>query len=125
MAQTARLLLDKWTDAQANHAATGNTDLDRLDLAIAGITTIANVGGTVTLTDAQARAKVYRLTGTLTSNLTVVVPDREKLALVVNDAVMGAYTVSIKTVIGTAAALSAGDRKWLLVKDASGTFELI
>lgn len=84
----------------------GNNNYDIIDAAIAGIATLSTSGGTTTLDDAaytndDAKQAILVVTGTLTSNAIVVIPNASKLYRVVNET-SGAYTVSVKTSSGTA-----------------------
>lgn len=89
-----------------------NLDLDILDSAIAGTTTISTTSGTVTLTNVdyandQAKKAVLYCNGTLVGNLIIVVPNASRVYRVIN-ATSGSYTVSIKTSSGSAVAVTQG-----------------
>jgi hypothetical protein len=113
---TTRLRLEK--QALGENAATWgapklNTVLDLVDEAIGGVESIAIAGTTTTLTSSnyasdQARNAVLVLTGTLSANSNVIVPNVEKLYLVVNNTTMGAYSLTIKTAAGSGVALTTG-----------------
>lgn len=80
----------------------------QIDKAIAGETEIATTGGTVTLDDTEyvdndSRQAILRVTGTLESNVTIVVPARSKKYNLIN-ATTGDFTVSLKAVDGSAMA---------------------
>ena len=85
-----------------------NTNFGNLETAIAAVTAIATTGGSTTLTDDEARGAVLSLTGTLTSNATLVVPSHSKLYVIRNDCTIGAYSVSIKTSAGSAITVPQG-----------------
>ncbi len=78
--------------------------LTQLDTAIAGVTTINSIGGTVNLTDTQyqtnqTRSAVLVVTGALGADVTLVVPARSKEYSIVN-LTTGAGNVFIKTAAG-------------------------
>ncbi|MEQ1711321.1 MAG: hypothetical protein ABL908_07960, partial [Hyphomicrobium sp.] len=74
---------------------------DVFDEAIAGVASIAATTGTVTLsanngTSDEARRAVVRISGVLTGNVIIAVPDNTQLRWVINETT-GAFTVHIKT----------------------------
>jgi hypothetical protein len=90
-----------------------NAAIDRLEEGIAGFAFITISGATTTLTSVnysadQARCACLALSGTLTSNSVIIVPNVEKPYLVVNDCTMGSYSLTIKTAAGTGYALRQG-----------------
>jgi len=91
-----------------------NTNLTLIQQAIAGYQAIDVAAADVTLsmTDASisnARNMVLKLTGTLTANRTVNVPDGIEKFYIVQDATThGAYTLTFKTVSGTGFTLTEG-----------------
>jgi hypothetical protein len=96
-----------------------NNNFELIEDAIGGTTSIATTGGTTTLSTSdagvdQARAAILRVTGTLVSNATIVVPTASKLYTVVN-ATSGAYTLTVKTVAGTGSTVPQGGSKALVV----------
>jgi hypothetical protein len=99
--------LNTWGSNRLNDA------LERLDEAIAGVQAITISGTATTLTSTnyatdQARKAALVLTGTLSANSTITVPNVEKLYLVVNNATQGAYSLTIKTAAGSGYALRGG-----------------
>ena len=97
-----------------------NVNLMLLEDAIAGIVEIATTGGTTTLTtangsavygdsDDEARFAILKITGTLVSNATIVIPAVSKIYHVWN-ATSGAFIVTIK-VAGTGEVVTQGKRK--------------
>jgi hypothetical protein len=93
-----------------------NAALDRLEEGIAGVTSIAIAGATTTLTATnyvadQARYGTLVFTGTLAANSTIVVPNVEKLYVIVNNTTQGAYSLTIKTAAGTGYALRPGPQQ--------------
>jgi hypothetical protein len=92
-----------------------NTGFSLLEDAIAGMVTVSTTGGTVTLTtvnggEDQARYAAVKVTGTLASNVTIVVPNLTKQYLLLNET-SGAYTVTIKTAAGNGVTVVQGDSK--------------
>jgi len=103
-----------------------NTNLQIVEKAIAGYVEKSIAGGTQTtalsITDGDttestsvARHAVIKLTGTITGNQTVTVPDSiEKVYIVVNGT-SGAYSVQFKTASGTGVTFGASDKGTKLV----------
>lgn len=77
-----------------------NTNLTKVENAIAGVSSFSVTGSPLTLTDDQARPAVLSFSGTLVANQVVTVPARTKLWVVVN-ATSGAFTLSLKTAAGS------------------------
>jgi hypothetical protein len=93
-----------------------NDNLELIQQALAGYEAVTvNGTGTTTLdiTDAtisNGRNAVIKLTGTITGNITVTIPDSvEKLYTVINGTV-GVFTVEFKTVSGTGFTFAAADK---------------
>lgn len=116
---TTRLRIEKQALGE-NSALWGapklNAALDRIEEGIAGVTSIAIAGTTTTLTSTnysadQARYACLVFTGTLSANSTIVVPNVEKLYLIVNNSTQGAYSLTIKTAAGTGYALRPGPQQ--------------
>ena len=108
-----------------------NTNLNILQQAIAGFQTVAlnaTTGSTLTFTNgalSNGKNAVLKLTGTLTSNVDVTIPDSgsgtapEKVYLIEN-ATVGAYTVTVKTTSGTGVTFGTTDKgKRLLYSDGT------
>ena len=70
-------------------------------------TTIAVTGGTYTLTGSELNRIAYKFTGTLTSNVEIVVPATVQQYWV-NNATTGAFTLGVKTASGTATLVDQG-----------------
>jgi len=94
-----------------------NTNLVVLQQAIAGYQSLAvnaTTGLTLAFTDgaiSTGKNAVLNLTGTLSGNVNVVVPDAiEKTYLVNNQVTMGVYTLTFKTSSGTGIKLAQGNR---------------
>ena len=109
----------------AKVSTTLGTSYDRLDDRLEAIEQSASsmvskafTSSDVTLTDVEAMENVaVRCTGTLTANVDLIVPDREKSYIIINDT-SGAYTVTVKTSAGTGIATS-GSSRHLLYCDAT------
>ncbi len=97
-----------------------NTNLQIVEKAIAGYVEVAVTSGstktltitdgTTTESDSVARHAVIKLTGTITGNSIVTVPDSiEKVYIVVNGT-SGAYTVQFKTASGTGITFGTTDK---------------
>ena len=103
-----------------------NTNLQIVEKAIAGYVEKSIAGGaqttTLTITDGDttestsvARHAVIKLTGTITGNQIVTVPDSiEKVFIVVNGTT-GSFTVQFKTASGTGVTFGASDKSTKLV----------
>lgn len=99
--------LNTWGSNRLNDA------LDRIDEAVGGVQAITISGAATTLTSTnyatdQARKAALVLTGTLSANSTITVPNVEKLYLVVNNTTQAAYSLTLKTAAGTGYALRSG-----------------
>ena len=94
-----------------------NTNLVVIQQAIAGYQSLAvnaTTGLTLVFTDgaiSTGKNAVINLTGTLSGNVNVTVPDSiEKTYLVNNQVTMGVYTLTFKTTSGTGIKLAQGNR---------------
>lgn len=83
------------------------------ETALSGVT-----GGTTTLTPAQAAKRVLRVAGTLTSNLVLIVPGWQYAWTVYNNT-SGAFTVSVRTASGSAAAIPQNNAPTPIVCDGT------
>jgi hypothetical protein len=72
-------------------------------------TSIAITSADVTLTAAQARCRHIHLTGTLTGNRNLIVPDNGEWIVYNNTS--GAYTVTVKTTAGTGDTVTQGENR--------------
>lgn len=61
-------------------------------------------GANVTLTDAESINGILRLTGVVTANIALIVPDTKKSWVVINDTT-GAFVITVRTVSGTGFAM--------------------
>jgi len=87
--------------------------LDAL-LSVARGETTVDVGGSsdVPLTAYDQLVAVIRLTGTLTGNIAVEVPDTARMYLFVNET-SGAYDITVKTVSGSGIVIFSSGDTWL------------
>lgn len=72
--------------------------------------------GTYTLTSAEASNVIQKYTGTLTGNVTIIVPPTVQVYYVINDTDGGVsgYTVTVSTGSGTTAVLTSGNQATLI-----------
>jgi len=93
-----------------------NTNLLILEQAIGGYTGVAlnaTTGATLTFSNgvlSNGKDQVIKLTGTITSNVNVVIPDGVEKTYIVENATSGAFTVTFKTSSGTGPTWSATDK---------------
>lgn len=98
-----------------------NTNLVILQQAIAGYQTVAlnaTTGATLTFTNgalSDGKNAVIELTGTITGNVSVIIPDGIEKTYLVKNATSGAFTVQIKTTSGTGPTFAANDKGIKLV----------
>ena len=103
-----------------------NTNLVILQQAIAGYQTVAlnaTTGATLTFSNgalSNGKNAVIELTGTITGNVTVIVPDGIEKTYLVKNNTTGAFTVQIKTTSGTGPTFATTDKGIKLVY-ADGT----
>jgi hypothetical protein len=94
-----------------------NTNLSLVQQAIAGYEEVSIAGGAGTtalvMSDgalSNARNQVLKLTGTITGNRIVTIPNSIEKAYVIQNGTSGAHTVQFKTVGGTGPTFSATDK---------------
>jgi len=94
-----------------------NTNLNLVQQAIAGYEAVSIAGGAQTtalaMTNAtlsNARNAVIKLTGTITGNQIVTIPDGIDKTYVVENGTSGAFTVEFKTVSGTGPTFATTDK---------------
>jgi len=98
-----------------------NTNLLILEQAIGGYDAVAlnaTTGATLTFSNgalSNGKNQVIRLTGTITSNVNVVIPDGIEKTYLVENATTGAFTVTFKTSSGTGATWSTTDKGYKIV----------
>ena len=128
-------MASSYTDLGIEKMATGenagtwgtktNTNLDIIEKAIAGyVEQAVTSGGTtqLTITDGDAtestsvaRHAVIKLTGTITGNSIVTVPDSVEKVYIVTNGTSGAYTVQFKTASGTGITFGTSEKTTRLV----------
>ena len=94
-----------------------NTNLNLLQQAIAGFQDISIAGGaqttTLVMSDAaisNARNAVIKLSGTITGNQVVTVPDGIEKTYIIENGTVGAFTVQFKTASGTGSTFATTDK---------------
>ena len=102
-----------------------NTNLQIVEKAIAGYVEVAVTSGgtkqltitdgTTTESDSVARHAVIKLTGTISGNSIVTVPDSIEKVYIVTNGTSGAYTVQFKTVSGTGITFGVSEKTTRLV----------
>ena len=99
-----------------------NTNLNLVQQAIAGYQEV-NIGGSAQTTAlvmsnaalSNARNAVIKLTGTITGNQIVTIPNGIEKTYIIENATTGAFTVEFKTVSGTGPTFSTTNKGALLV----------
>ena len=104
-----------------------NTNLNLLQQAIGGYQEVSIAGGAQTTTLvmsnaalSNARNAVIKLTGAITGNQIVTVPDGIEKTYIISNGTVGAFTVQFKTVSGTGTTFSTVD-KGIKILFADGT----
>jgi hypothetical protein len=102
-----------------------NTNLQIVEKAIAGYveqavtsggtTALGITDGTTTESDSVARHAVIKLTGTISGNSIVTVPDSIEKVYIVTNGTSGAYTVQFKTASGTGITFGVSEKTTRLV----------
>jgi len=93
-----------------------NTNLLILEQAIGGysaITVNATTGATLTYSNgalSNGKDAVIKLTGTITTNIDVVIPDSVEKTYIIENGTSGAFTVTVKTTSGTGVTWAATDK---------------
>ena len=93
-----------------------NTNLLILEQAIGGYSSIAlnaTTGATLTFSNgalSNGKDAVIKLTGTITTNVNVVIPDSVEKTYIIENATSGAYTVTVKTSSGTGVTWGTTDK---------------
>ena len=105
-----------------------NTNLQILEQAIGGYDTVsAASGATLTFSNgllSNGKNQVLKLTGTISGNVNVVIPDSIEKTYIVENATSGAHTVTFKTSSGTGVTWSATDKgKKILYSDGTNIEE--
>jgi len=108
-----------------------NTNLLILEQAIGGYAAVglnATTGATLVFSNgvlSNGKNQVIRLTGTITSNVNVVIPDGIEKTYLVENATTGAFTVTFKTTSGTGATWSTTDKGYkILYSDGTNVVDV-
>ena len=93
-----------------------NTNLLILEQAIGGYSAVAlnaTTGATLTFSNgalSSGKDAVIKLTGTITTNVNVVIPDSVEKTYIVENGTSGAFTVTVKTTSGSGVTWAAADK---------------
>ena len=108
-----------------------NTNLLILEQAIGGYDAVglnATTGATLTFSNgvlSNGKNQVIKLTGTITSNVDVVIPDSIEKTYIVENATTGAFTVTFKTTSGTGATWTATNKVYkILYSDGTNIVDI-
>ena len=109
-----------------------NTNLLILEQAIGGYDAVAlnaTTGATLAFSNgvlSNGKNQVIKLTGTITSNVNVLIPDGIEKTYLVENATSGAFTVTFKTSSGTGATWSTTDKGYkILYSDGTNIVDVI
>jgi len=72
------------------------------------VVTVNTTGGTTTLTGDQASKRIIKVTGTLTSNANIIVPNTYSKSWIIQNATTGAFAVNVAPSGGTSVPVSQG-----------------
>lgn len=124
MPTTPNLLIDHIVQSQYQKEVTANTAFNSLEQAITEEAAVAAGGGAgdTTLTNAEMRNAIIRLTGVLTGNRNVIVPNRDKV-YIIHNTTTGAFTITVKTAAGTGIIVEQGF-KAIVYCDGTNVLEL-
>jgi len=107
-----------------------NTNLVILEQAISGYDTVAlnaTTGATLTFTNgavSNGKNQILKLTGTITGNVDVIIPDSIEKTYIIENGTSGAHTVTVKTTSGSGVTWSATDKgKKLIYSDGTDVLE--
>jgi hypothetical protein len=108
-----------------------NTNLLILEQAIGGYDAVglnATTGATLTFSNgvlSNGKNQVIKLTGTITSNVDVVIPDSIEKTYLIENATSGAFTVTFKTTSGTGATWTATNKGYkILYSDGTNIVDI-
>ena len=108
-----------------------NSNLNLIQQAIAGYQAVTvNGTGATTLamtnsTISNARNQILKLSGTITGNITVTIPDSIEKSYIVLNSTSGAHTVQFKTVSGTGATWTATNKGYkILYSDGTNIVDI-
>tara|TARA_R110000796_G_scaffold203547_1_gene319821 strand:- start:227 stop:1177 length:951 start_codon:yes stop_codon:yes gene_type:complete len=109
-----------------------NTNLLILEQAIggyAGVALNATTGATLTFSNgvlSNGKNQVIKLTGTITANVNVIIPDSIEKTYIVQNATSGSFTVTVKTTSGTGFTFGASEKTHaILYSDGTNIVEVI
>jgi len=134
MANTTTASLKLTVQATGDNSGTWgqitNTNLQILEQAIGGFDTVsAASGATLTFSNgvlSNGKNQVLKLTGTISGNVNVVIPDSIEKTYIVENATSGAHTVTFKTSSGTGITWDAADKgKKILYSDGTNVLEAL
>ena len=108
-----------------------NSNLNLIQQAIAGYEEVSIAGGAQTtalaMTDAtisNARNQVIKLTGTITGNQIVTIPDSIEKSYIIINGTTGSFTVEFKTVSGTGYTFAAAEKETrILISDGTNVVD--
>ena len=108
-----------------------NTNLLILEQAIGGYDAVglnATTGATLVFSNgvlSNGKNQILRLTGTITSNVNVIIPDSIEKTYMVENATSGAHTVTFKTTSGSGATWSTTDKGYkILYSDGTNIVDI-
>jgi hypothetical protein len=108
-----------------------NTNLLILEQAIGGYDAVglnATTGATLTFSNgvlSNGKNQILKLTGTITSNVDVVIPDSIEKTYMVENATTGVFTVTFKTTSGSGATWSTTDKGYkILYSDGTNIVDI-
>ena len=101
-----------------------NANFTLLETMGTNVTSISTTGGTTTLTASEATPILLRLTNTLSTDATIVVPDRKHVFLIDNQLIMSTHTVTIEVSGGTSTTMP-GSSLAVVSTDGAGNLMLI
>ena len=105
-----------------------NTNLQILEQAIGGYDAVGiTSGATLSFTNgtlSNGKNQVLKLTGTISGNVNVIIPDSVEKTYIVENATTGAHTVTFKTSSGSGITFSSTDKgKKILYSDGTNVLE--
>ena len=130
MANTTTASLKLTVQATGDNSGTWgqitNTNLQILEQAIGGYDTVsAASGATLTFSNgvlSNGKNQVLKLTGTISGNVNVVIPDSIEKTYIVENATSGAHTVTFKTSSGTGITWGTADKGKKIFNEAQNFF---
>tara|TARA_R110001592_G_scaffold29756_3_gene107400 strand:+ start:1236 stop:2732 length:1497 start_codon:yes stop_codon:yes gene_type:complete len=132
MANTTTTSLKLTVQATGDNSGTWgqitNTNLQILEQAIGGYDAVGiTSGATLSFTNgtlSNGKNQVLKLTGTISGNVNVIIPDSVEKTYIVENATTGAHTVTFKTSSGSGITFSSTDKgKKILYSDGTNVLE--